>query len=402
MQLETDREFKALLPPLSEEEFKNLETDCIENGIREPIIIWKNRIVDGYNRHAIARKNGLPFKAKPLGLKTRQDVKNWIVRNQLSRRNLTNEARSYYIGVLYRGLKQNKIKNLKQAAERQNLPIDTAQTIADSFGISARTVRNDLDIADTIDRIGAENPKIKNEILQGKKPITKTDLLKIAPLSDSDLKIIIRKLEGRRNIHLAIKALKQKNIRESVIQQAREKEAGKSGYVDIYTTRKKYRVLYIDAPFNYEFDTYSISTSKDHYPTMSVKEIMALPVPRIADKNSVLFFWTPSPMIEKSLEIIRHWGFAYKAMFVWDKVKHNIGHYNSVRHELLLIAVRGGCLPDTDRLYDSVLSIERPGRHSEKPGEFRRLIEKMYLSGNKIEMFARGKFKKWDAWGYEA
>jgi N6-adenosine-specific RNA methylase IME4 len=57
-------------------------------------------------------------------------------------------------------------------------------------------------------------------------------------------------------------------------------------------------------------------------------------------------------------------------------------------------------LPDSNKLYNSVISIER-GKHSEKPEEFRNLIDRMYISGNKIELFARKKVDKWDCWGYE-
>jgi N6-adenosine-specific RNA methylase IME4 len=399
--LTIDFELKNLLPPLTEIEYKNLETDCVENGIKEPIIVWKNIIIDGHNRYSIAQKHKLTFTTKIMDFKSRKEVKNWIIKNQLSRRNLTNEARSYFIGVLYRSLKQNKINNLKSNINVKNLPVDTAQMIGDTFSLSSRTIRNNLDIANIIDRIGGINPKIKNEILQGTKPINKTDLLKMVSFNDDDLRVVMSKLEKRRNIHLAIKALNQKNVRENIIREAREKETKNNSFVNIHTTKKRYRVIYIDPPFNYEFDTPAITNSKDHYPTMSVEAIKTLPVSRIAEKNCVLFFWTPSPFIEKSLDIIKHWKFSYKSMFIWDKMKHNIGHYNSVRHEILLLATKGGCLPDTNKLYPSIMSIKRHGRHSEKPEEFRQLIDKMFISGNKIELFARKKVKKWDHWGYE-
>ena len=58
----------------------------------------------------------------------------------------------------------------------------------------------------------------------------------------------------------------------------------------------------------------------------------------MADENAVLFLWVPSPMLKRCFAIIDAWGFDYKTHFVWDKVKHVMGHYNSVRHELLLIS----------------------------------------------------------------
>ena len=66
----------------------------------------------------------------------------------------------------------------------------------------------------------------------------------------------------------------------------------------------------------------------------------------LAAPDAVLFLWVPSPLLADGWPLIAAWGFTYKASFVWDKVKHNYGHYNSVRHELLLIAPRGSCLPE--------------------------------------------------------
>ena len=104
-------------------------------------------------------------------------------------------------------------------------------------------------------------------------------------------------------------------------------------------------------------------------------------------------------MLNEAQRVIESWGFEYKSSFVWDKVRHNFGHYNSVRHEVLLIAVRGNCLPEEKKLHDSVVSIERTGEHSQKPQYFRELIEAMYPSGNRLELFARKEHEGWKAWG---
>ncbi|MBA7557571.1 hypothetical protein ES705_50332 [subsurface metagenome] len=105
--------------------------------------------------------------------------------------------------------------------------------------------------------------------------------------------------------------------------------------------------------------------------------------------------------MEECFSVIKAWGFKYKASFVWDKVKHNWGHYNSVRHEFLLICIRGTFLPQSKELHDSVISIERSKEHSKKPEYFRELIEKMYPKSKKIELFARQKTRDWQVWGAE-
>lgn len=163
----------------------------------------------------------------------------------------------------------------------------------------------------------------------------------------------------------------------------------------------KYRVIYADPPWKYNdklVDGYG--PAEFHYPTMSIEELCLLPVKELAEDNAVLFLWVTSPLLEDAFRVIRAWGFEYKTSFVWDKVKHNMGHYNSVRHEFLLVCVRGSCTPDNMRLYDSVQSIERT-EHSTKPEEFRNIIDDIYQRGSKIELFARRTVEGWEAWGNE-
>ena len=135
---------------------------------------------------------------------------------------------------------------------------------------------------------------------------------------------------------------------------------------------------------------------------MSIKEISNLPINKITEKDSILFLWVTSPLLDVSFDVIKAWGFKYKTSFVWDKIKHNMGHYNSVRHEFLLVATKGSCTPDNKKLYDSVQSIERNNNHREKPIEFLDIIDNLYSYGNKLEMFSR-KIKKnnWYGWGNE-
>ena len=131
---------------------------------------------------------------------------------------------------------------------------------------------------------------------------------------------------------------------------------------------------------------------------MSISEICKLPIVDLAEDNAVLFLWVTSPILEESFEVIKAWGFKYKASFVWDKIKHNMGHYNSVRHEFLLIAVRGSCPPDENKLFDSVLSVERT-EHSAKPEVFRGIIDTLYPYDPRIELFARSRHDNWEVFG---
>ena len=163
----------------------------------------------------------------------------------------------------------------------------------------------------------------------------------------------------------------------------------------------KYNLIYADPPWQYTFGFDIHGAADRHYATMSIDDLCNLPIRDLAEDNAVLFLWTTSPKLFDAHDVIKAWGFEYKTSFVWDKVKHVMGHYNSVRHEFLLLCIKGSFPKQSDTLHDSVIEIERSDEHSEKPEYFRQLIETMYPLSKKIELFARRKSEGWDAWGNE-
>lgn len=165
----------------------------------------------------------------------------------------------------------------------------------------------------------------------------------------------------------------------------------------------KFRVLYADPPWQYGnvVPTYIIE-QQDHYRLMPLEEICGMPIRNMAEDDAVLFLWATSPILKEAFAVIEAWGFEYKTSFVWDKVKHNIGHYNSVRHEFLLVCTRGACVPDVPKLFDSVVTEERT-EHSRKPKVFYEIIDTLYTYGEKLELFARGAGREgWHTFGNES
>jgi N6-adenosine-specific RNA methylase IME4 len=175
----------------------------------------------------------------------------------------------------------------------------------------------------------------------------------------------------------------------------------------------RFRVLYADPPWKYgdERKDDNVGNAKGaekfgpaerHYPPLSLTELCSMDVKSRVAEDAVLFLWSTSPLLPDALEVIKAWGFTYKTSFVWDKVRHNFGHYNSVRHEFLLVATRGSCKPDSSKLYDSVVQVERTSEHSRKPEEFRQIIDDLYRHGSRLELFARGVTpNNWKTWGGE-
>lgn len=138
----------------------------------------------------------------------------------------------------------------------------------------------------------------------------------------------------------------------------------------------------------------------NHYPTMSLEEICATPVPCADD--AVLFLWRTAPMLEQALQVMRAWGFEYRTEFVWAKDKQGTGYWARNQHEVMMVCVRGHPpAPAPGRQYSS-LQYAHVTEHSEKPAQFYEIIDDMFPSADKLEMFARGTPRAgWDAVGNE-
>ena len=87
--MKIDEELKNLIPKLSNEELKQLEENIIEEGCREPIVLWNKTIVDGHNRYEICNRNNIEFKTTNKEFSNREEAKMWIIKNQFGRRNLS-------------------------------------------------------------------------------------------------------------------------------------------------------------------------------------------------------------------------------------------------------------------------------------------------------------------------
>ena len=89
-----NQRFKDIIRPLSESELQLLEQNIIRDGIRDPLVVWGDTLIDGHNRYAIAQKHGLEYKTVQIELEDDTAAKIWIMNNQLGRRNLSTATRA--------------------------------------------------------------------------------------------------------------------------------------------------------------------------------------------------------------------------------------------------------------------------------------------------------------------
>jgi ParB family chromosome partitioning protein len=369
------------------EKVNQLAESIREIGLMNPITITKNnRLVAGLHRLEalkLCREKEIDvsyFEGDDLHLELAEIDEN-LVRNELhyiDRADILLRRKNIY-ETLYPMTKQGKrngqtVRSADAAVLENSFIVDTSV----KTGVSKRTIYEDVQLAHDL------IPEVKNVIRSTEIP--KRDALKMARLESEQQKAVADKLASgeAKSFVDAKRLLAKENIHESVA----------------IKTDSQYRVIYADPPWSYGNKlTASYGAAEHHYPTMSIAELCLLPVSQITEENAVLFLWTTSPLLKECFEVIHAWGFQYKTSFVWDKVKHNMGHYNSVRHELLLVCTKGSCTPDVSKLFDSVVSIERSETHSEKPEFFREMIDTLYPYGKRIELFARKSVEGWATWG---
>lgn len=163
-----------------------------------------------------------------------------------------------------------------------------------------------------------------------------------------------------------------------------------------------YDVIYADPPWRFKplFKGASYDNDQEkHYPTMTLDDICALPVP--AAKSAVLYLWVTSPHLPQGMAVIDAWGFEYKASAVWVKPSPGTGYWWRNQHEFLLVANRGKWPAPKPRERTPSLYEHPRTRHSEKPKNIRDQIAGWWPDARRLEMFARTAAPGWDSWGNE-
>lgn len=169
--------------------------------------------------------------------------------------------------------------------------------------------------------------------------------------------------------------------------------------------KRAFRLIYADPPWS--FATWSdrgMDRSADnHYPTISTDLLCGIGPYVPAADDAVLFLWATSPMLPDAVRVMGMWGFDYKTSFVWKKNRAGSGYWFRNQHETLLLGMRGNVPAPAHGTQENSI-IEAPlAKHSEKPNIFYEVIERMFPSFSKLEMFCRGPARPgWDVWGNEA
>ncbi len=150
--IQIDKEFQALIPPLSAEEKQQLEANIVADGCRDPLVVWGNTLIDGHNRYEICTRLGLPFDTVEKEFESRDEVADWMDANALGRRNLHPNNFTLILGRRYnRTKKAVGSVNQHTVARDQNDPQQkTADKLAAEYNVSPATVKRAGQYADAL------------------------------------------------------------------------------------------------------------------------------------------------------------------------------------------------------------------------------------------------------------
>jgi N6-adenosine-specific RNA methylase IME4 len=373
-----------IFPLIEGAEFNELVTSISENGLREPIVLYEGKILDGRNRWLACLKAG---RRPRFEFFEGDDPVAFVIDANLRRRHL-NESQRAMVAA--------KLATLRDGQRKSASPIGEAsfsqREAADLLNVGKRSVERAREVHEG----GA--PELIHAVERGR--IAVSAAADVATLEPGQQRELVAR--GEKEILQAAKIIRAERSEARRTERVRNLVEISKGNAQLGTDQK-FPIIYADPPWRYEHPPMGGNrVIENHYPTMTLAEICALPVLDLATDDAVLFMWATAPKLAECFEVLNAWGFEYRTCAVWVKDKIGMGFYVRNQHELLLIAKRGDPpMPAEGDRSPSVIMAART-EHSEKPVEFYELIERMYPELPKIELFARDEREGWQRWGNQA
>lgn len=179
-----------------------------------------------------------------------------------------------------------------------------------------------------------------------------------------------------------------------------------------FCRNQKFSTVYADPPWRFQNRTGKVAPEHkrlNRYETMTLEEIMSLPVSQVTADKSHLYLWVPNALLPDGLAVMKAWGFTYKGNIIWEKVRKDggpdgrgVGFYFRNVTEILLFGIRGDNNRTLAPARSQVNLIRAQKReHSRKPDEIIPIIESC-SPGPFLELFARGDREGWAMWGNQA
>jgi len=381
--------FQALIPPLSEEEYAQLEENLIENGIREAISIWGDTIVDGHNRYEIAKKHNLQYATISYEFESEDDVKLWIFKNQIGRRNLPPFERVrlalHLKPVIAEKAKLHQVRKPSNSAQQN----DTSEDF-----VRQNSAEQNEDIAlpeNSVKQNSAkQNPVNTRDIIADMAGVSHDTVSKVEKILDAGTPETLEKIKrGDITVHKAYQDTRSQEKRVETLDVEQPS-------LTIFDSN--FSLIYANPPWESKFlaDESEEDTNDSYSMKFSDLKKMVIPV----SDDAILLLWSSSSVLDKALQLMSAWGFKYRTNMIWDKQQIGFGQYVRGQHEMLLIGIRGSFTPPEEDVRVGSVYSEESNNQKTKPKWFYEQIERMFPNETYLELFASNKYSdRWTVFG---
>lgn len=374
----------TLFPLMTDEEFAALKEDIEINGLREPLWIYEDKLIDGRNRYRACMELGIKPEFREWDGKG--SLVAFVVSLNLKRRHLSSGQKAVIALEVERQL-------AVEAKERQrggqggvllSQRIEQATEGKATQQAAALTGTNRQYVSDA-KRIERDAPEVLERVRNGS-------------LTIPEAKRLSRLTEPQREDALSmIDAGDSRNVKDAI---RKTRLAGQVSAIENTTLpRGKFHVISADPPWAYtkraEDTTHRGACP---YPTMDAAAICAMPVGELAHDDCILWLWTTNAFMKDAYQVAEAWGFEVKTILTWAKDRMGLGDWLRGQTEHCLMAVRGRPVVV---LTNQTTLLHGPLReHSRKPDEFYTLVERL-CPGSKCELFSRETRPGWESFGAE-
>jgi site-specific DNA-methyltransferase (adenine-specific) len=332
------QELESLIPSLSNEEFKQLERNILEEGIREPLITWNGILIDGHNRYRIAQEHDINYETIQKEFENVNRVKEWMIHNQFGRRNLSNYQRSVLAlqleDVFREKAKENYIQNVGRPSKSEQISapiksIQTRQEIAKVANVSHDTIAK-------VKKIEANaTPEVKARLNTGQMSIN----------------------EAYKEIKKEEKIEETRKEKNEIIKQVESIEISNVFNGDsinfIDKIDFKVKCVITDPPYGMNYIS-NRRTASEKDKGISNDENLDLAIETVnkvfsklynkMEENSALFCFIGWKQEKYFIELIEDIGFEVKNVLIWNKNNHGTGdlmYSFAPKHERIIYATKG-------------------------------------------------------------
>jgi N6-adenosine-specific RNA methylase IME4 len=372
-----DPEFAALCPPLTADEYADLETAIIRDGCRDALVVWKdnNVLLDGHTRKRICEAHGRTYETTDLDLPDRDTAIVWILGNQLARRNLSDDQRAIKAAELAEHL----------AAQAQH---ERAKVAGETGGVG-RPKTNSLPVDVTGKLLDPKEESRAKAAKQG--CVSQWKVRKAQTVRTKRPDLAVQVANGELGLAAALREIKRADVLADL--ESIETKHAKA-------IQGVYDVIVVDPPWPMQLMELEARPNAVAlpYPVMQEDALRALSIPCADDCH--VWLWTTHRFLPLALSLLDTWALKYVCTFVWHKDNAyqplDLPKYNC---EFALYA-RRGAPKFVDFKAFNVCFNAPSGAHSEKPSSFYDTVRRV-TAGRRLDMFARRAIAGFDSWGNE-